>query len=261
MKRRFFLGAVGAACFAAESAEEKGKRIVKEALAAMGGDAFLKMQDRVESGRAYSFYREKLSGLSRAKLYTRYLAQPGANGLALRERQNFGKDEDQGLLFLENGEGYEITFRGARPLPPARLDLYRESTLLNAFYLFRQRLQTPGLMIEAKGSDVLVNEPVENVEFADPQNLSVMVSFHYSTKLPVRQVFYRRDANRVRHEESTTFGKFRDVGGGVKWPYAIVRQRDGEKIFELYSESVEINQGLKDNLFELPAGAKVLKPA
>ena len=44
------------------------------------------------------------------------------------------------------------------------------------------------------------------------------------------------------------------------WPYDIQRQRDGEKIFEIFSESVTINQGLKDDLFTLPANLKILKP-
>jgi len=43
---------------AAETAAERGKRVVGEALQALGGDAFLHMQDRVESGRGYGFYRE-----------------------------------------------------------------------------------------------------------------------------------------------------------------------------------------------------------
>ena len=35
-----------------ESHQARGKRVVNEALAALGGDAFLHMQDRVETGRA-----------------------------------------------------------------------------------------------------------------------------------------------------------------------------------------------------------------
>jgi hypothetical protein len=83
---------------AAETAQQRGKRVVEEALQAMGGNAFLAMQDRVESGRAYSFYREKLEGLSIAKIYTRYLT-PVPGKISVRERQNFGKDEYAGVLF------------------------------------------------------------------------------------------------------------------------------------------------------------------
>ena len=47
------------------------------------------------------------------------------------------------------------------------------------------------------------------------------------------------------------FTKFRDVGGGVQWPYNILAERNGEKVFEIFSDSVEINQGLSDNFFTL----------
>ena len=49
---------------AAETAQQRGKRVVDEALAALGGPAFLKMEDRLETGRAYSFYNGELNGLS-----------------------------------------------------------------------------------------------------------------------------------------------------------------------------------------------------
>ena len=55
----------------AQSSSDKGKRIAMDSLAALGGDKFLAMKDRIETGRAYSFYREQLAGLSIAKIYTR----------------------------------------------------------------------------------------------------------------------------------------------------------------------------------------------
>src|SRR5436305_1057985 len=97
---------------AAETAQERGKRVVQEALAALGGDAFLKMEDRVESGRAYSFYRGELAGLSLAKIYTRYVTAPPVperGKLYLREREAFGKDEADWILFTDEG-AWEVTF-------------------------------------------------------------------------------------------------------------------------------------------------------
>jgi hypothetical protein len=246
----------------AETSQERGKRIIDEALAALGGQNYLNMRDRVESGRAYSFYREKLSGLSRATIYTRYLVRPEPpvpGFLGLRERQAFGKDENSAVLFAED-KGYEITFRGARPLADDLIQRFKESTLHNIFYILRQRLGEPGLIFESKGADVLDNQPVEIVDITDAQNRTVTVYFHQSTKLPVRQVFYRRDPQtKDRIEEVTVYAKYRDVGGGVMWPFSIQRERDQEKIYEIYSDSVTINQDLKDNLFTLPANLKILK--
>jgi hypothetical protein len=46
----------------------------------------------------------------------------------------------------------------------------------------------------------------------------------------------------------------------VKWPLNIRRFRNKEKLFELYSDSVQINKNLKDDLFTLPAKIPMLKP-
>jgi len=242
--------------------QDRGKQIIDEALAAMGGDKFLAMEDRVESGRAYSFYRDRLSGLSRATIYSRYLTRPEppqAGFFGVRERQAFGKDEDSAVLFNELG-GWQITFRGARPVADEMLARYRDSTLHNVFYILRMRLGEPGLVFDARGSDIVENQPVRIVDITDADNRTVTVYFNLSTKLPVRQVYYRRDPkSRERFEEITYFSKYRDVGGGVMWPFAIERERDGEKIFQMFSDSVQINRNLTDNIFTLPADMKILK--
>ena len=74
--KHMLMVAMLAAISAAETPEgARGKKVIADAIAALGGDKFLEMQDRVETGRAYSFYRDNLSGLSIAKIYTRYLAE------------------------------------------------------------------------------------------------------------------------------------------------------------------------------------------
>lgn len=249
-------GGLASSAFAAETIEQKGKRLIDECVAALGGTAFQTVQNRVESGRAYSFYNDQLSGLAVAKIYTENLAKAPAKGFAVRERQVFGKDQEQAVLFNEKGEGFEITFRGAKPIPAERLKRYEDSTLRNIFYILRHRLNEPGMIIESRGTDVLVNIPVEIVDITDSDNRVVTIYLHYSTKLPVRQVFYRRDEAKVRHEEVTWFEKYRDVGGGVKWPFVLRRERDGEKVFELFADGVKVNQTFEPGLFNLPAGEK-----
>lgn len=244
----------------AESASDRGKRVVNDALQALGGDAYLHMEDRLESGRAYSFYREQLQGLSVAHIYTRYLA-PTPGQLSQRERQAFGKDEYTSVLFTESG-AWELTFRGARPLADQRYATYQDSTLRNIFYILRQRLKEPGLIFYSQGSDIYQNMPVEVVDITDADNRTVTVAFSASTKLPLRQTFRRRNTEVGGwDDEVTLYSKYRDVGGGVKWPLDIRRDRNGEKVYEIFSDTVEINKNLKDDLFALPGNMKVLPKA
>lgn len=244
-----------------QSRQERGRELIDEVVSALGGDRFLSMQDRVESGRAYSFFREELSGLSVATVYTRYLENPAPGTVGVAERQSFGKEERYGAALFLPGKGYEITFRGARPYPEERFERWRDSTLLNVLYILRMRLKEPGMTFEAVGADILDNLPVEVVEITDAENRTVKVWVDQRTKLPVRQVYYRRDPKtKQRFEEVTIFSKYRDVGNGVQWPFNFQRLRDGEQVFQMYSDNVQINQSLKDDLFTLSPKTKVLDP-
>lgn len=181
----------GSATFA-ETNEQRGKRVVDEALAALGGQAFLTVRDRTESGRAYSFYQERLSGLSLAHIYTRYLDQPDSDepsALRVREREAFGKKQDDIILFTQ-GAGYELTFRGARPLADLRVAQFKLSTMRNVFYILRERLGEKGLLFESHGSDFFENRPVEIVDIVDGNNDTVTVYFDQLTKFPTRQSFF-----------------------------------------------------------------------
>ncbi|HBY58409.1 MAG TPA: hypothetical protein DEH78_01220, partial [Solibacterales bacterium] len=74
------MNAVVAALLAASLAaaqttfEVRGRKVADEAIEALGGAAFQQMTDRTEFGRVYSFdFAQRLSGLGRAHIYTRYL--------------------------------------------------------------------------------------------------------------------------------------------------------------------------------------------
>ena len=246
----------------AETAEQHGKRVVDECLQALGGDRYLQMENRVESGRVYSFYREKLTGLSVATIYTHYDSgvKDTAHQLAQHERDNFDKKQDYGTLFTDK-EMWDITYRGARPLPDQRFARYRETTLRDVFYILRVRLHEPGWIFESKGADVIENAAVETVDMIDADNRITTVYFDRITKLPVRQVFYRRDpVTKEKDEEITHFSKYKDING-IQWPLAIERDRNGEKIYEIFSTTVEINNPkAAADLFMLPSTIKLLKP-
>lgn len=235
----------------------RGRAILEQSLAALGGPKFLAMENRVEQGRLYSFYREQLNGLATARVYTKYEQPTGS--IATRERQSFGKKEEDYAYLFTDKEGVQVTFRGVRPLPAGQYEKYLDTTQRNIFYILRYRMDELGMVFEYKETAVFDNNPVEVVDITDAENRTVKVFFHRTTHLPVRQVFVRRDPEmKQRIEEMTVYNKFRDVNG-VMWPWSIVRFRNGSKIFEMYSESVSINTTLDAGLFAAPAGAKRLK--
>src|ERR1700735_222759 len=244
------------ACALAQTpAEQRGKKLIDQAIQALGGDNFLKMEDRIESGRAYSFYRDNISGRDIARIYTRYITVPAGKSsevLAQRERDAFGKQEESAVLFTEKS-AWEINWRGSKELPKDRYDRYRDSTFRNIFYILRVRLHEPGMVFESRGSDVIDNQPVDIVEITDADNRMITVHFHQTSHLPVRQVYSRfNDQTKERDQEVTWYSRYRDVNG-VQWPHQIHRERNGEKVYEIFSETVEIDKDLTDELFSVPA--------
>jgi hypothetical protein len=254
MKWILFTLVAAATLASAEDAETRGKKVVDDAIAALGGQKFLTMQDRIEKGRAYSFFHDQISGLSIAKIYTRYIYVPpdrtGTN-LGIQVRQAFGKNEDYYVLFRQEG-AWEVTFRGPKELEKDRIQRNRDTTLNDVLYIFRERLHEPGLIFESQGSDVVENQPVDIVNITDSQNRVVKVFFHQTTKLPVQQTWVWHDPEtKDREEEVTRFSRYR-MTDGIQWPQQIHRERNGEKIYEIFSESVTVNQQLTDNLFAVP---------
>ena len=252
---------LAAAPIHAENMQERGKRVVEECVEALGGHNFLTVDNVVETGRAYSFYRERLSGLTIARISRRWLnkVEDPSKTLAVLEREDFGKKFDYGALFQQDG-GYDVTFRGARPLANDLWDRYRRTTINDIFYILRERLHEPGLIFESRGADVWDNSPVEIVDITDTQNHVVTVYFHKTTKVPVREVMnWHEELTKDRNEQVTIYNKFRVVDG-VQWPQTIQRNRNGEKVYEMFADTLEINKKLPDSIFDLPAGVKKLKP-
>jgi hypothetical protein len=268
MTRRSFAlsltGAPGAVAFGADTTKDRGRQLVDKIIYALGGDAFRNMRTRTEIGRAYSFYREQLTGLSVARIYTRYrnsglASENDATALHESQRQVFGKKQDDAVIFFPT-EAYEVTFRGAKPLADDRVKQFRETTLHDVFYILRARLNEPGVEFEAGEKDVVENQPVQLLDIYDAEDRKTRVWINSDTFLPVKQSFRRWDpVIKDWRDEVTRYSKYREVTNRVMWPFATERERDTEKIFEMYSESVTVDDPLPDSFFQLPNGIKILK--
>lgn len=236
----------------------KGRQVVDQALAALGGDRFLHMHSRMASGRIYSFFHDEMNGYDVTTIYTEYLDNPSAKGLRVRERELLGKKQDYSYLFLAD-QGWDVTFRGARPLPDETWERYARTTRNDILYLLRIRRDEPGMLYDYVGSEVHISTHVEVVDITDASGSTVRVYFDHNTFLPVRQSFSWLDpVTRQRNDEVTEFNKWRDAGG-VQWPFTIERHRNGYKTYQMFANKVEADPSVPANLFELPPGIKELK--
>ena len=253
MTRRAFLAAAG---LLADTRADRGRKTLDQVLNALGGSNFLNIQNRVETGRAITVYRDQLTGLSPAMIYTEYLRTPAPGKLGVHERQFFGDKKESSVLFLD-GKGWDINFKGAKALDAETLERYYLSTRHNIFYILRQRLKEPGLIVELTGHEVMENQSSDVLDIYDADNERVTVWVNSYTHLPIRQRWYRREKETgYRYEEVTHFTKYRHFNG-ITWPMDLQRERDGAKIAEVYNQNVKFNEPLREDLFVLPPGIKM----
>lgn len=246
-----------------EELQQKGRALLQRALEALGGQEFLNMEMRVERGRLYTFGRGDLRGLAQATIYTRYLK--GVNnsneGFPIEQRQSIGGDQEIFAYLFTAGKAYEITFRGARPLPEKTVERFKDSMWRDIFTILLLRLKEPGLIAEYRGSDLVELRRVEKVEIIDQQNREILVYFDAVDGLPIRQEYEWRDPEtRERFVDVAIYSRYRGVGK-IKWPFTVERYRNGEKYFEMFCREVEINVPAGDEIFRLPPDIKILKPS
>ena len=254
------LAALAALCLAAQApSDNRARDIVSQDTKALGGDNFLHLENRVVKGRIYSFFHEQLSGLDVATIYTQYLAQAPAKGVAIRERELLGKKQDYSYLFLPD-QGWDVTFRGARPVDDENWERYLRSTRNDIFYILRERQNEPGITYDYGGTETYLSSQVDVVDITDAQDQTVRVYFDHNTLLPIHQQFSWLDPETRQHNDETAdFDKYRDCGGGVTLPYSIQRDRNGYKAYQMFASKIDVNQPLPPNIFDLPSGARVLK--
>jgi hypothetical protein len=250
-----------AGCASAQSIQEKGRQLVDEMIEALGGEQFLDVENTVEKGRVFSFYQSQVNGLSRATIYKNYLPlpdDPDPRTLHLRERQGFG-DEERWYYLITEDDAWEVTYRGARPMAADTVERLHDNRMRDVFYTLLRRRNEDGIIFEERGTEVMNNRPTVKLDITDSENRVVTVWLHYSTKLPLRMSYQTRDENNVPHEDVVYYDKYNDAGGGVMLPMIIQRERDGERSFALFAESVSVNeQGLEEK-WELPEGVSELE--
>ena len=87
----------------------KAKAVLDQAIQALGGSAYLNIQDISQEGRTYSFYHGRPNSLG--IVFWRFYKFPDKDRIELTKKRD--------VIYVYNGDkGYEITYKGpARQMP------------------------------------------------------------------------------------------------------------------------------------------------
>ncbi|HEY1462738.1 MAG TPA: hypothetical protein VGF44_04910 [Terriglobales bacterium] len=219
----------------------KAKSLIDQAIKALGGDAYLNIQDVTQEGRTYSFHmgRSNSAGLE----FWRFYKYPD------KDRYELTKQRD--IVELFNGDkAIEITYKGARRQDAKDVADYQRRHQYALDWVLRHWLTEPGIAFFYENQTVAEGKTVDQVTVMNADNDGVTLYFDVDTHLPVKKSFSWRDpTDKQRNVEEESYDNYRPTQG-IMTPYTVTRYYNGDMSNQRFLTSVQYNQNLNDSLFD-----------
>jgi hypothetical protein len=212
----------------AESNQSKARAILDKTIQALGGPAYMNLQDSYTEGRYGRFHNEVMVG---GTVYFRYWQWPD------KERIELTKQRDVVDLYVGD-RVTEVTFRGGQQLDPKTDDLVRLALQRRHYTLekiLREWLKDPATLLLYEGQTLSANNKMtDRVTLINTKNEAVSLLIAPDTHLPAEKIFITRDPlTRDRDEEDEIYDNWRVVQG-VNTPYSIEIIRNGQIVRQQY---------------------------
>jgi hypothetical protein len=219
----------------------KARTLLDEAIAALGGQAYLNIQDISQQGRTYSFHlgRPTSAGLE----FWRFYKYPD------KDRYELTKQRD--VVELYNGDdAIEITYKGAQKQDAKDAASYRKRRPYALDWVLRHWLTQPGVALFYEGQTVAEGKTVDQITIMNAQNDAITIYLDVDTHLPVKKSFSWRDpTDKQRNVEEESYDNYRPTQG-IMTPYTVTRYYNGDMSNQRFLSVVQYNQNLSDSLFD-----------
>ena len=238
----------------ADDEAAKNSRQARAALDAMikalGGDAWLNMKNNYRQGHIAGFYQGNPDpGTMQVYEYHQWPDH---------DRINVTKHQDVVEFFIGN-EGWELTYRGKRPLPKDQVDDYlrrRDHSIETAVKVW---MKDPQTILVYEGQHLAERHLADQVTLISRQNQAITILMDADTHLPLRRSFQWRDP--VYHDKNTDVEEYDDyhVIDGFPTAFTVTRLKNDDMVQQFFLEKAAYNQTLSPGLWDVDAVARKLK--
>ena len=238
-----------------EDASAKNAAQARAALDAMvkalGGDAWLRMQNREMEGRTAAFYHGKPSGATAE--YWEFHQWPD------QDRIEFTKHRDVVQIYTGRA-GWEVIYSGKKELPKDQVEDYLRRRDHSIEMVVKQWLKDPNTILIYEGQQLAERHLADQVTVISASNESVTIQMDSQTHLPLRRTFQWRDPlYKDKDEDAEEYDNYRPVDG-FPTPFNITRFKNGEMVNQRFLFRASYNQTLSADEFSPDAAAaKIVK--
>ena len=220
---------------------KKARELIDQAIEALGGQAYLNIQDISQEGRTYSLHHGESEGAG--IVFWRFYKYPDKDRIELTKKRD--------VIYVYRGEeGFEITFKGTRTEDATVMKDYLRRKKFALDWVLREWTKQPGVALFYEGATIAAQKDAQQVMITNAQNESVTLDFDSGTHLPVRKSYSWRDpTDKERNQEDEIYDNYRPVQG-VMTPFSVTRIYNGEMANQRFLHTVSYNTGVKDALFD-----------
>ena len=235
---------------AAAKNAQKAREVLNAMVQALGGNAWLNLKNTVEQGHVAAFFHGQ-PDLGTTDLW-QFHAWPD------RDRVEVTKHRDV-VEFYIGREGWEVTFRGKKPMQKDLLEDYlrrRDHSIETAIKVW---LKDPQTILVYEGQTMTERHLSEQVTLISPQNESITIQMDTQTHLPLRRTFQWRDP--IYKDKNTDAEEYDDYHTieGFPTAFSVTRFKNDEMVRQYYITKVDYNRQLPDDFWNVDAAAGRIK--
>ena len=238
-----------------QSDTDRGRQLIDQMIAALGGEMWLNRATIQLDGRTSSFFHGEPNPSITEYHEQRRLAlngQPEADRIGfLTERGMIepGKKIDVVQIWTA-GNGSEITYKGQTALPKEQVEDYYRRRAHSIEEVVHNWLKAPGVMVVSEGTVMVVRRLADRVTVLTADNDAVTLELDATTHLPLRRTFrWRNPQFKDYDEESETYDDYHTIQG-LPTPLTITRYHNGEMSNQRFLTRVVYNLPLAPSLFD-----------
>ncbi len=238
-----------------QSDTERGRQLIDQMIAALGGPAWLNRTTIQLDGRTSSFFRGQPNPYITEYHETRRLSasgQPEADRVGfLTERSMIlpGKKTDVVQIWTK-GHGYEVTYKGQTDLPKDQVEEYYRRSAHSIETVVHEWLKAPGVIIVAEGTQMVERRLADRVSVLTADNDAITLDLDAVTHLPVRRTFRWRNTQFKDYDEDTeTYDDYHTIQS-IPTAMTITRYHNGDMAGQRYTTKVVYNVPLDPSLFD-----------
>ena len=251
-----------------QSDTERGRQLIDQMIAALGGQAWLDRSSMLADGRGTSFFHGEpnpyISEYHEAVRYARPNATPP---VTFADRVGFltergmiipGKKIDVVQITIDR-KGYEVSYKGKIEPPQNLVDDSNRRHDHSIDVVVRDWIHAPGVMIVYEGQKLIDRRLTDQVTVLTANNDAVTLYLDAATHLPIRRNFHWRNPQfKDFDEESETFDDYHTIQG-IATPMTLTNYHNGDMSSQNYLTKVNYNEPLDPDLFNPDAVATKLK--